>query len=380
MSILDTDLYKLTMQQAVLELYPNAYAGYKFINRRPSDKFTPDIVKNIKHNVELMGDLSLKEEEKNWLRHYCPYFKKSYLEYLSNYRYDPQEVFIAEKDGDLEVGIRGPWHRTILWEVPLLSIISEAFFENIPSDYGEQETKAKTKAKVLAMIDCKFADFGTRRRRDYRTQEIFISNAKKEADKFFVGTSNVHFAKKYNVKPIGTMAHEWVMGVSALCSLRHANRYALENWLKVYGADLGIALTDTFGSQAFFKDFNLNLTKIYDGVRQDSGNPFDFAEQAIAHYEQLKIDPLSKTIVFSDGLDVKNAVKIRKYCNNRIGCSFGIGTHFTNDYPEKALNIVIKLTKMNQIPVVKLSDDRGKEIGDADALKVAKWMFFGLPL
>jgi len=177
------------------------------------------------------------------------------------------------------------------------------------------------------------------------------------------------------VKPIGTMAHEWIMGVSALEGLRHANRFALHKWKDVYKADLGIALTDTFGSDAFWEDFDLELAKVYDGVRHDSGDPLIFGEMAIKHYESLGIDPKSKTIVFSDGLNVDKALEIQKFFEGRIKTSYGIGTHFTNDFETPALSMVIKLRSIDGIPVVKLSDESGKETGDERALEIANWTF-----
>jgi nicotinate phosphoribosyltransferase len=231
----------------------------------------------------------------------------------------------------------------------------------------------------------KFADFGTRRRRSYEVHDLVIAGLKSAKDAFgnngLVGTSNVHFAMKHGLRPIGTMAHEWIMGVSALESLRHANRYAMRNWAKVYGGSLGIALPDTFGSNAFFEDFDGHLARLFDGVRHDSGDPAVFAEKAIAHYEKLRIDPRHKVVVFTDGLTPELALKLDEHYSMRIGVSFGIGTNFTNDFPgSKPLNMVIKLARIDNIPVVKLSDEPGKAIGDADAMRVAKWTFSRTPL
>jgi nicotinate phosphoribosyltransferase len=224
-----------------------------------------------------------------------------------------------------------------------------------------------------------FAEFGTRRRRSYAIQDKVIQAFQTYGG--FNGTSNVHFAMKYNLKPIGTMAHEWIMGVSALEGLRHANFHALQNWVRVYNADLGIALTDTFGTPAFFKNFNMRLAKLYDGVRHDSGDPFEFADKVIEHYKSLGIDPMSKVIVFSDGLNVEKCLEIAKYCNGKIRFSFGIGTHFTNDFEgSPALNMVIKIWMCDGVHVVKLGDGTGKTMGDPDAVRVAQWTFLDTPL
>jgi nicotinate phosphoribosyltransferase len=197
----------------------------------------------------------------------------------------------------------------------------------------------------------------------------------------FVGTSNVWLAREFKVKPIGTMAHEWFMGLSVLEGLRHANRHALHAWLKVYQGSLGIALTDTYGTDVFFKDFDALLSRQFDGVRQDSGDPLEFVEKALAHYQRLRIPADSKTIIFSDALDVDRAIEIRRTCGDRMHTSFGIGTHLTNDFAgAKALNMVIKLWSVNGMPVVKLSDAPGKEQGERDAVRVARWTFDRTPL
>ena len=189
------------------------------------------------------------------------------------------------------------------------------------------------------------------------------------------------FAMKYGLRPIGTMAHEWLMGMTVLEGLRNCNYYSLQNWVRVYNADLGIALTDTYGTPAFFKNFNVRLAKLYDGVRHDSGDAYKFTDAVVAHYKNLGIDPMSKIIVFSDGLNVAEAAKIKKYCEGKIKCSFGIGTSLTNDFEgSKALNMVIKLWSCDGVPVVKLSDSPGKVMGDPDAVRVAQWMFRGAAL
>jgi nicotinate phosphoribosyltransferase len=197
--------------------------------------------------------------------------------------------------------------------------------------------------------------------------------------KTLTGTSNVYFAKKYGMKAIGTVGHEWIMGTSALVGLRYANRFAFENWVEVYNGDLGIALTDTFGSDAFFKDMDLKLSKIYDGVRHDSGDPYVFVDTVTEHYKRMGIDPMKKVIVFSDALDADTAIRLKRYCEGKINCSFGIGTSLTNnsDFFRQSppLNMVIKLHSINEIPVVKLSDSPEKETGEKDALRVANYIF-----
>lgn len=388
LSILDTDLYKLTQQQAVLALYPEAEATYQFVDRR-KDKLGWLSKILVGQMEEFMSSFCLSDKEAEWLQKNCSYFTPWYIEYLRNYRFDMSEIFTLNSDdnGDLQITIKGPWHKTILWEVPLMALISELYFCSERHAHkwtrdGQQEL-AKSKCETLKAIGCKFADFGTRRRRDFYTQDTVVRTFCDCKYNGFMGTSNVFLAKMYNTNPIGTLAHEWIQAHSVLCSLRHANRYSLQSWRKVYGGKLGVALTDTYGTDAFLRDFDDDLSSSFYGVRQDSGNPTEFAIKMVEHYKSKGIDPSTKTIVFSDALTTDSVAPIQETCNNLgINCCFGIGTHFTNDFEGalKPLNMVIKLTGLNGCPVVKLSDDLRKEIGDADALRVAKWTFFDTPL
>jgi nicotinate phosphoribosyltransferase len=351
------------------------------------------IIDNIRH----LATLKLTDSEYKFLENY-KFLKVSYLKYLQNYTFKPEQVQVKFLDGDLDIKITGPWHETILWEVPLMAIISEAYFDHVDTDWkngvlrlegpgsmGWKESQynlAIEKATKLAQMSDKFTDFGTRRRRSYEVQDLVVQAFKDSKNPNFFGTSNVHFAHKYGLRAIGTMAHEWIMGVSALESLRYANKYALMKWIDTYEGNLGYALTDTFGTEAFFKDFDGNLGRLYDGVRHDSGCPFTFADKVIAHYEKIGIDPATKLIVFSDSLNVEKAIAISRHCDKRIRCSFGIGTYFTNDFgnTSKPLNMVIKLNTVEDIPVVKLSDDVKKATGDKDAVRVALWTFNKQPL
>ena len=400
-SILDTDLYKLSMQQAVLELYPEAQAEYVWFNRRTSDGFTPNFVSQLKGKIYAMGDLELLPSEYEFMRT-MPWFKPTYLEYLSNYRFNPKEVELCLVNDQLDIRIKGPWHRTILWEVPLMATISELYFtENAAKwSYDKQMVNACTKAEVLLEADCYYTDFGTRRRRTHQTQNIVLQTMKDTSEDLthvndhfadpddppyngkFIGTSNVYFAKLFGLTAVGTYAHEWVQAHSILGSLVHANRDAMEAWVKVYHSELGIALTDTYGTDAFLRDFTGYYARLFDGVRHDSGCPFKFTDKIVEHYKKLRIDPKSKTIIFSDSLDVQKACELQEYCKDKIKCAFGIGTNFTNDFEGdlKALNMVIKMVKLNGFPVVKLSDDPRKSIGDRDAVRVARYANMGIPL
>jgi nicotinate phosphoribosyltransferase len=369
------------MQKAVLGHRQNVPVEYVFSNRRPEGKFTREFGDAFRAELEHMSQLRLESDEASWFAAACPFLGNDYMAYLANYRYNPDEIDFRIKDNELALKIAGPWERTILWEVPLMSTISELYFRHCDTDwtYCGRDYQGQQLAKAELLRDWIWADFGTRRRRSYIHQNVVVAASKGRPG--FVGTSNVHLAHVHGVKPIGTMAHEWIMGISALEGLRYANRHALKIWSKIFHGNLGIALTDTFGSAAFFEDFSLELAKLYDGVRHDSGDPIVFGEQTIAHYQKLGIDPLTKTIVFSDGLNPQEAVRIAKHFAGRIKFSFGIGTNFTNDHAgSKALNMVIKLWMCNNIPVVKLSDTPGKQIGDRDALRVANWTFHGTRL
>lgn len=372
-SILDDDLYKFTQQQAVLELYPNARATYCFINRRLSNTFSKAFHHKLRDEIASLHNLSLTFNEREFLSQ-TGLFKPQYLDYLSNYRYDANEVSSSvSENGRLTLYAMGPWHKTILWEVKLMAIISELYFQE-HSDWtlnGYYE-RSFAKGQLLSEGDCSFLEFGTRRRRSSRSQALAIESFVDQSG--FDGTSNVFFAKEYGVPTKGTMAHEFYMGVSALKGLRHANRFTMEDWIKVYNGRLGVALTDTYGTAAFLQDFDDYHARLWDGVRQDSGDPLLYEEKIINHYKKLGIDPNSKFIVYSNALDVESAIKIKK--SSKMPAKFGIGTHFTNDFPNsQALNMVIKLHSVDGIHVVKLSDDMEKACGDIDAVLVAKNMF-----
>jgi len=383
-SNIDNDIYKITQQCAVLRKYPHAIATYHFTNRRLSNTFTSIFRKSLQAKIDAMASLRMSKDEYDFIRERCPYLPPDYFEYIARYEYNPREVKLALlSNGQLDLSVHGLWHRTILWEVPLLALISETFFEEIDKNWTQngQYDKLVTKTNRLIEGYCHWADFGTRRRRNYETQDTAVRVFKEHGGDNFVGTSNVHLAMKYNVKPIGTQDHEWTMAHSVLAGLRHANRYALNAWADVYQGELGTALTDTYGSDAFLKDFDGNLSRLYDGVRHDSGCPFKFIDKMVVHYKSKRLDPMSKLIVFSDGLDVEKAIEIERYCRGKIKRSFGIGTHFTNDFEgSPALNIVIKMSALNGIPVVKLSDVATKATGDKDAVRVANWTLFNTPL
>lgn len=378
-SLLDNDFYKFTMQFAVVRLFSRAKAKYHFINRG-KHSFPFGFAAALQQSVNAMDDLKLTKEERQFLAATCPYLPPTYLDFLEGYRYNANEVQIQQSGGELSVAVEGYWYRTILWEVPLLCMISELYYKlNNLQRISDAEVYAVTKEKIenYNQLGITIAEFGTRRRHSYELHKIVMRALQENGGASFVGTSNVHFAQLYRTKPIGTHAHEWFMFHAAKYGYKMANSMALEHWTETYRGDLGIALSDTFTTNVFFQQFDKKFAKLFDGVRHDSGDPIDFAEATIAHYKSLGIDPLSKTIIFSDGLNYEKVKRIAAFAKDKIGISFGIGTNFTNDVGLPPMNIVMKLTEAYPecgpwTNVVKLSDEKEKYTGDAGSIALAK--------
>jgi nicotinate phosphoribosyltransferase len=380
-SILDNDLYKFTMQQAVVKMFPRYKVKYNFINRGGT-QFPEGFDVELRKQIKKMEDLALTQDEALYLKMMCDDFMEpTYIDFLKGYRYDSTEVGVYQDGGELNITIHGYWYRTILWEVPLMALISELYFIMTGEVIDSRATRknVNTEKGVEARENnLKIADFGTRRRYSFSNQAEVVSDLMDgfNSKNWFVGTSNVHLARLHKIKPIGTHAHEWFMFHAAKYGYKMANKIALENWVEVYQGSLGIALSDTFTTEVFFKSFDKKYAKLFDGVRHDSGEPKEFADKVINHYLSLGIDPMSKTIVFSDGLNIEKAIEIRKHCKDRINCSFGIGTNLTNDVGVKPLNMVIKLVSAeidgDWVGTVKLSDNPGKHTGKDDDIKLAK--------
>lgn len=385
-SILDTDLYKLTMQQAVCQLYPRAGARYSFINRGETP-FPEGFDKELAGQIREMKELRLTKEEKSWLAAKCGYFNPVYLDFLEGYRFDPAEVSIEQSQGVLRISIEGYWYTTILWEVPLMAMISELYFETTGEKgkaYPVEEIHQINlgKARFFKENGIRFVDFGTRRRFSYENHKRLLPDLM-QAGPNLLGTSNVHLAHLNDLAPIGTQAHEWFQFHSAKYGFRIANQMSLLRWLEVYKGDLGVALTDTFGSENFFHAFDAYFARVFDGVRQDSGDPFAFLESAVAHYHSLGIDPAARTVAFSDALNLESSKAIHEACGGRVKDMYGIGTFLTNDVGVKPLNMVIKMVECQPfkdsdrwVPAVKLSDAIGKHTGDVEAIELAKHVLF----
>ena len=383
-NLLDTDFYKLTMMQAVLHNYPNAEVEWEFRCRNQEDLrlYLPAI----REQLEYLAGLAISDEQLAFLER-IPFLAPDFIRFLSLFRFNLRYVHTGIEDGQLAIRLRGPWLHVILFEVPLLAIVSEVrnryrYREVVLEQVGEQLYRkldwlsAQASAEELAGF--KMADFGTRRRFSYRVHEAVVSGLKEDFPGCFVGTSNVHLARKLDLKPLGTMAHEWLMAHQQLGPrLVDSQQAALDCWVREYRGQLGIALTDCITMDAFLDDFDLYFAKLFDGLRHDSGDPLAWAEKAIAHYRRLGIDPLSKTLVFSDGLDMPKALQLFRALRGKINVSFGIGTNLTCDIPGvEPMNIVLKMTACNGHPVAKISDTPGKaQCRDPDFIHYLKHVF-----
>ncbi len=373
------DLYKITMGQVAFHTYSACDAHYVFINRGDTE-FPEGFAEQLQRRINILPSVPTTPEELTFLSEIgppSPLLCPSYIEWLGTYRYDPNEVTIQQDGGELKIDIRGPWYRTIRWEVKLMAMIVELYNEmkgRVPKDGWHQS--AVKKGALLRDNNIQFSDFGTRRAfnghvHDTVLQILMGSGAP------LLGTSNLYLAMKYNIKPIGTHAHEWFMAHACMFGYRNATDVSLDVWSNEFEGDLGIALTDTFTTDVFLRSFSPLYSKLYDGVRHDSRCPFDFTDKIVRHYLDMGINPLTKKIVFSDALDVNKTLEIDNYCDNKIRREFGIGTHLTNDIGHPSLNIVIKLKSLTVfgevIQAIKLSDDASKACGDSEAIKNAKY-------
>jgi len=383
--LLDNDLYKFTMMWFVMNHFTNAKVRYEFVDRR-NNKYPAGLGALLSKRIDTFRNIKLSKKHRNAFQSKCTFLPNLFFDFLEGFRLDPSEVSIMqETDGQLKIVVEGYWYRTMLWEIILMSEISEINFLMT----GEKPTESRDilsemnqkKAARLRYAATQFVDFGTRRRYSFENQRNVIQDLKSGGGDAFIGTSNVLFGIENNIKIIGTFAHESVSGVAAILGYAHANKHMMELWTKTFGGSLGIVLTDTFGLDAFLNDFDAKYARLFDGVRHDSGNPKLFADKIVEHYKKLGIDPKSKTIVFSDGLNIDTAIELAEYCRGKIKTSFGIGTHFTNDLPGvKALNIVIKLFNIDGKNVIKLSDIAGKHTGDKRTIELVKEMINYKPL
>jgi len=388
-SLLENDFYKFSMQQAVLHNFPDAQVEVKFKCR--SYHYLLFLQYALQNEIRHLCSLSFDETELDYLGA-IPFLKKDYIDFLRVFKLQEDAVTVYDDNGQLGITIRGSWLHVILFEVPILAIVNELYFRNItvlPSTIFHIDTLKEGRKRLcdkIAMVNSfneksipfKFADFGMRRRFSSSWHKHLVEELAIQLPDNFIGTSNVFLAKEFDVKYIGTMAHEWLMCGQSLSNVRlvDSQKYMLDKWVQEYRGDLGIALSDTLGFDAFLRDFDKYFSKLYDGCRHDSGDPYRWCEKLIQHYIDMGIDPTTKSAVFSDGLNFELALNLAEKFHGRIKTSFGIGTNLTNDVSFEPLQIVMKIVKVNNNPVAKLSDSSGKGMcEDAEFLRYLKKVF-----
>jgi len=375
-SLLDTDLYKFTMLQVVLHKFPQTHSVYHFRCRNLEDTEYPltDILDDLNHQLDLLCQLKFKEDELQYLRS-LRFIKSDFVDYLELFQLKRRFIKATiDNEGRLDITIEGPMVQAMMFEIFVLAIVNELYFSRIrtPEVLAEGERRLKAKIELLKQYDASqdpndppflVSDFGTRRRYSFAWQKHVIEEFHAAVPNIFRGTSNVYLAKELGITPIGTMAHEFLQAFQALdVRLRNFQKAALETWVQEYRGDLGIALTDVVGMDAFLRDFDLYFAKLFDGLRHDSGDPYEWGDKAYAHYKKLKIDSKTKMLTFSDGLNLEKAWKLHQYFKDR----FQIGTNLTNDMGQTPLNIVLKLVECNRQSVAKISDSPGKTMTDND--------------
>lgn len=382
-SLLDTDLYKFTMMQCVLHQFPGASVEYRFRCRNEGINLRP-YMDEVKAEVDHLCSLRFKEDELEYLRS-LRFIKDDFVEFLSLFQLKRKYIDISEKDGQMAITIKGPWLHTILFEIPVLAIVNETYFRHVAPNIDKAEGRRRLDAKIK-MIEAEpdremisISDFGTRRRFSREWQKEVIETLKARLPREFAGTSNVLYAKDLDLIPMGTMAHEYLQACQALGPrLRDSQTYAFEMWAKEYRGDLGIALTDVYGIEPFLKDFDMYFCKLFDGVRQDSGDPEKWGERMIEHYKANRCDPRTKTFIFSDSLTFERLIRLFRRFKGRVKLGFGVGTNLTNDLGPEPLNIVIKMVRANGQPVAKISDTPGKSLCDDPSYLAYLKQVFGM--
>ena len=376
-SLLDTDLYKFTMMQVVLHQFPGAEVEYRFQCRNAGDLKVGDLAPfadEIKDEIRGLCNLHFDDAELAYLKS-LRFIKSDFVDFLALFRLNEKYVSVtALPTGEIDISIKGPWLHTILFEIPVLAIVNEVYFRNTQKHPELSEGRRRLEEKMgqlqaAGLDELKIADYGTRRRfgrvwheEVLRTLAATLSAGPRGQ---LAGTSNVLFAMKLGLTPLGTMAHEYLQACQALGPrLRDSQVFGFESWAKEYRGDLGIALSDVYGMSAFLRDFDLFFCKLFDGARHDSGDPFVWGERMLAHYVENRVDPKTKTLIFSDGLTVPRTIELYQQFRGRCQLAFGIGTNLTNDLGYEPLQIVIKMVRCNGQPVAKLSDTPSKNLCD----------------
>lgn len=379
-SLLDTDLYKFTMLQVVLHQFPQAHGVYEFRCRNNEQTVYPlaDIEDELNREIDALCELKFTADELAYLRS-LRFIKSDFVDYLELFQLKRRFVTVSRDEKNrLNIRVQGPLLQAMFFEIYLLAMVNELYFRRLetPEVLAEGQRRLDAKLQLLQYYSTQqqpedppflVSDFGTRRRYTLAWQEHVVKSFVQTAPDIFRGTSNVYLAKKHGLVPIGTMAHEFLQAFQSLdVRLRDFQKAALESWVHEYRGDLGMALTDVVGMDAFLRDFDLYFAKLFDGLRHDSGDPYIWGDKAYAHYKKLKINSKTKMLTFSDGLNLEKAWDLHQYFKDRFQTSFGIGTNLTNDMGHTTLNIVLKLVECNGQSVAKLSDSPGKTMTDND--------------
>jgi nicotinate phosphoribosyltransferase len=385
-SLLDTDLYKFTMWQPMLHRHSQAQAVYRFVCRNPPQFPLAELAQEVDAQLDHLCALSFRRDELDYLAG-LRFMRPDFIDFLRIFRFQRDFIAVRAEGADLGIEARGPQVHVMAFEIFVLATVNELYFRRFDRAAAWQEGRRRLADKVAQLQafarepqrshPFEFFDFGVRRRYSRDWQREVVATLQRELPSFFKGTSNVLLARDLDTVPIGTMGHEYLQTFQALgVRLRDFQRAALEEWVQEYRGDLGIALTDTVGMDAFLRDFDLYFAKLFDGLRHDSGDPVAWGEKALAHYANLRIDAHAKRLVFSDSLDIPKAIALYRHFGDRVNMGFGIGTNLTNDVGLAPLNIVMKLVEVNGQPVAKLSDAPGKTLAtDATFLAYLRQVF-----
>ena len=369
-SLLENDMYKFPMWQIMLHRNPSAMAEYQFVCRSTPEYSLSELEGDLNQQLDHLCTLSFQQDELDFLTKHTV-LSADFIAYLSMFRFQRDFITVSVENESLLILAKGPQIQVMGFEIFCLSIVSELYFRHFDTGELLQQSRERLQQKIQLLKTglkqtkhpFEFFDFGLRRRWSADWQDEMVRTLQQQVPEYFKGTSNVYLAKKYGLTPIGTMAHEYLQSYQVNGSvLRDFQKNALEDWVQEFRGSLAIALTDTISMDAFLQDFDLYFAKLFDGIRHDSGCPFAWGDKGIEHFKKLNIDPHSKRLVFSDGLDINLSLKLHHYFADQIKTGFGIGTHLSNDTGVKPLNIVMKLMRLNGLPVAKLSDSPGKTL------------------
>jgi nicotinate phosphoribosyltransferase len=388
-SLLDTDLYKFTMWQAMLHRHPETRAEYTFLCRNPKAFPLAELLPEVNRELDHLCSLKFTADELSYLGG-LRFIKSDFVDFLRIFHFQRDFISARANGASLEIVANGPQVHVMAFEIFVLALVNELYFRRFDGATALVQGRQRLQAKIdrlrtfgsepMMRHPFEFFDFGVRRRFSGAWQREIVATLKQEVPEFFKGTSNVLLARDLGLVPIGTMAHEYLQSYQAQGNvrLRDHQRAALEDWVQEYRGDLGVALTDVVGMNAFLSDFDLYFAKLFDGLRHDSGDPIAWGEKALAHYAKLRIDPHTKRLVFSDGLSLERAIALYRHFGDRTQCGFGIGTSLTNDVGLETLQIVMKLTRCNGQPVAKLSDSPGKTMCDDETFLAYLKQVFGI--